>query len=180
MSQVHDEVGVLPGSAVYDAMNRLLELGARLTNAMERGLDELGLTLARATLMWHVQHRGPMTQRELSQVLDVTPRNITGLVDALETSGFVVRAAHPTDRRATLVTLTDQGRKVATLRDRDYLEFATRLFGDVPEGELAGFIAAADRVLDRLREGDAGRSALAGPGGAHPAIDIVPDGSCSA
>ncbi|MEN3610618.1 MarR family transcriptional regulator [Plantactinospora sp. ZYX-F-223] len=43
---------------------------------------------------------------ELSQALKCTPRNVTGLVDALEAAGFVARSAHPTDRRATVVSLT--------------------------------------------------------------------------
>ncbi len=41
-----------------------------------------------------------MTQRALADALQVTPRNVTGLVDALADSGFVERAPHPTDRRA--------------------------------------------------------------------------------
>jgi DNA-binding MarR family transcriptional regulator len=133
-------------------MNRLFELGTRLTHATEQGLETLGLTLARATLLWQVHHRGPLTQRELSQLLGVTPRNVTGLVDALEAGGFVVRAPHPTDRRATLVTLTEAGQATATLRDDDYQDFALRLFGGIPAGRLATFIEVADQVLDRLRQ----------------------------
>jgi DNA-binding MarR family transcriptional regulator len=36
-------------------------------------------------------------------------RNVTGLVDALQADGFVMRSPHPTDQRTTLVTLTEQG-----------------------------------------------------------------------
>ena len=38
------------------------------------------------------RHRPPH-QRELSQILKCTPRNVTGLVDALQTAGFVERPA---------------------------------------------------------------------------------------
>lgn len=178
MSQVHDDVGVLSTPAVYEAMNRLLEVGARLANAMEQGLDSLGLTLARATLLWHVHHRGPLTQRELSQALGVTPRNVTGLVDGLESTGFVVRAPHPTDRRATLITLTEQGTTTAALRDSDYQAFAARLFGGVPAGQLAAFIATADHVLERLREDGPPGRAVAARGRTGHTLDIIPDGTC--
>src|SRR5260370_12905284 len=117
MSQVHDDGPALSGPAAMEGMNRLFELTARLADATEHGLDKLGLTLARATVIWHVNYRGPMTQRELSEVLGVTPRNVTGLVDALESTGFVARAPHPTARRAPLLTLTEQGHKIAALRD---------------------------------------------------------------
>ena len=135
-------------------MNRTFELGARLATATERGLDAVGLTLARATLIWHVHHHGPLTQRELSQALGVTPRNVTGLVDALEATGFVARTPHPTDRRATLITLTERGRQTATLRDNDYQEFAVAVFGGIPAGQLGEFIGVVDHALARLRESD--------------------------
>ncbi len=178
MSQVHDDVHALSGPAAIEAMNRLFELTARLADATEHGLDKLGLTLARATVIWHVNYRGPMTQRELSEVLGVTPRNVTGLVDALESTGFVARAPHPTDRRATLVTLTEQGHKIAALRDKDYQEFAARLFGDVPADDLAVFITTADHVLGRLRDEDSGKRTLTVPDRGRHTLDIIPDGTC--
>lgn len=177
MSQVHDEVDAISGGLAYEALNRTFELGARLASATERGLDSMGLTLARATLLWHVHHRGPLTQRELSQALGVTPRNVTGLVDALEATGFVTRTPHPTDRRATLVTLTEQGRTTAALRDSEYRQFAVRMFGDVPPEGLGSFISVVDHVLARLREGGSG--SLATPSVAGTALDMVPDGTCT-
>jgi DNA-binding MarR family transcriptional regulator len=64
---------------------------------------------SRAYIIWLLRHWGPVTQRTLADALGVTPRNVTGLVDALQASGYVVRAVHPTDRRAILVTLTAVG-----------------------------------------------------------------------
>jgi DNA-binding MarR family transcriptional regulator len=49
-----------------------------------------------------------MTQRQLSEALQCSPRNVTGLVDALGSDGLAERGAHPTDRRASLVALTPQ------------------------------------------------------------------------
>ena len=45
--------------------------------------------------------------------LQVHPASVTNAVDRLEGQGFVRRAAHPTDRRTTLVELTEAGRAVA-------------------------------------------------------------------
>ncbi|MDQ4116726.1 MAG: MarR family transcriptional regulator, partial [Actinomycetota bacterium] len=39
------------------------------------------------------------------------PTSVTNIVDRLQHDGLVRRVAHPTDRRATLVELTDDGRK---------------------------------------------------------------------
>ncbi len=63
--------------------------------------------------VWLLHQNGPSTQRELAEALGVSARNVTGLVDALVETGFVRRGPHPTDRRATLVSLTDPGPRVA-------------------------------------------------------------------
>ena len=121
---------------------------------MHRGVTERGLTTARAAVLWALFHDGPMTQRALAGHLGVTPRNVTGLLDALQQDGLVIRGAHPTDRRATLVSLTDTGRRVtAELRaGRD--ELATALFADMPPEHLDGFRAAMETVIERLRSID--------------------------
>lgn len=133
-------------------LDRLFELAVLLAEHMERALAERGLTRARATVVWELHHRGPLTQRQVSQALRVTPRNVTGLVDALELGGFVARAPHPTDRRATLVTLTGHGRVVAAALRADHEDFAADLFAAVSPSQIAGFGTTLDHVLELLRE----------------------------
>jgi DNA-binding MarR family transcriptional regulator len=135
-----------------DALLRLFALAATLGDVMEAGLTERGMTRARAEVIWELHHRGPQTQRELSQALQCTPRNVTGLLDALQAAGDVLRNPHPTDRRATLVTLTEQGSATAADWQAGYEEAAKRLFDGVPARTLNTFVATLDHVLERLRE----------------------------
>ncbi|MER5209597.1 MarR family transcriptional regulator [Streptomyces sp. NPDC002838] len=143
----------MPEEAPSDSvsLDRLFELAEVLGAMMRRGVAEHGLTRARAGLLWALFHDGPMTQRALAAQLGVTPRNVTGLLDALEADGLVARAAHPADRRATLVSLTDQGRTLtAGLRSgRDTL--ARELFGDMPATQLGAIQAGLETVIARLR-----------------------------
>ena len=150
MKALHNRVSPATG-ALGIAVERVFELALVLGDAMGRGLAERGLTVARAELLWRLRRRGPATQRALSEDLRCTPRNVTGLVDALEVAGLVERRPHPTDRRATLVTLTDAGSKVAATMDAGYQATARDLFDDFDEDELHSFIAGIDRVLDRIR-----------------------------
>src|SRR3954454_5295835 len=91
------------------AMDRLFDLAYVLGDLMNQRLAATGLTSARAEVIWLLHRHGSRTQRELSQVLKCTPRNVTGLVDGLEAAGFVARTPHPIDRRAVLVGLTRDG-----------------------------------------------------------------------
>jgi len=45
----------------------------------------------------------------LSRMVMVHPTTVKLTIDQLEAAGLVVRESHPTDRRATLAVLTDQG-----------------------------------------------------------------------
>jgi DNA-binding MarR family transcriptional regulator len=139
------------GVTADDAMDRLFDLAVVLGDMMNRRLAEHGLTPARAEVIWLLHRDGPRTQRELSQALKCTPRNVTGLVDALEAAGFVARGAHPTDRRATVVTLTEQAQALVTHWRRDRDHGAAQLIGDASAAELAAFVTMLDRLLEHLR-----------------------------
>jgi DNA-binding MarR family transcriptional regulator len=134
------------------AVGRLFEIALLLGDALGQGLAEGGLTVARAELLWRLRGRGSITQRQLSQELRCTPRNVTGLVDGLEASGLVDRRPHPTDRRATLVTLTGAGSAVVASMDQGYQQTAAELFGDFDDAELDAFSEGLGRVLERLRD----------------------------
>lgn len=137
----------------YDVgLGRLWELAVLLGEDMSRGLAREGLTRSRAHVLWELHKRGPVTQRVLAQALDVSARNITGLVDALAATGFVTREPHPTDRRATLVTLTGHGKKTVTAMDGGQQEFARALFSDLSADQFDGFVESLGMVLARLRE----------------------------
>jgi DNA-binding MarR family transcriptional regulator len=149
---VHNEGDVSSAAIEGRVLERLFELAVVLNDLMNEHLDALGLTAARAEVLWLLVERGPVTQRELSESLQCTPRNVTGLVDALEASGFVTREPHPTDRRAVLVDLTRKGRRVARGLRGEHRQGAGELFTGVPAGDVATFAAVLDIVVDRFRQ----------------------------
>jgi DNA-binding MarR family transcriptional regulator len=140
------------GANPDDALDQLFELSGVLAEYMERDLSARRLTRARAEVVWRLSRCGPVTQRELSQQLRVTPRNVTALLDALEAGGFVIRMPHPSDRRATLVGLTEHGSDTAAALHEDHRRFSGQLFGDVSREDLTRFVTAVARVLARVRE----------------------------
>lgn len=128
--------------------DKVFELASRVGEVMHATLTDRGLTPARAEVLLVLHHHGAtMVQRELSQALRCTPRHVTALIDVLEGNGWVTRGAHPTDRRATLVGLTEQGAAAAERMDGERRDAAHALFGGLPAADLAGFVAVADHVL---------------------------------
>ncbi len=84
----------------------------------------------------------------ISDELGVTRRNVTALVDALEEEGLVRRKPHPTDRRATVIELTEQGFETTNSMYEGHRTAVAELFSGLSEedqGELT-------RLLGSLRE----------------------------
>jgi DNA-binding MarR family transcriptional regulator len=118
---------------------------------MARAFAGTGLTTSRTHLLWQLHRLGPSTQQALASALQVTPRNVTGLVDALESHGYVERHPHPTDRRALQVTLTDRGSRTMAAMAAEREHVAAELITGLTEPELDQFDRALTSVADRLR-----------------------------
>lgn len=134
---------------VFDS---LLEVTVLLQQDLARSFDETGLTLARTHLLWELRRLGPCPQQALAAALGVSARNVTGLVDALESTGFVARSPHPTDRRATLVALTEQGVSTMDQMARDRMELSERLVERLTPADVEHLSTSLAAVTDRLRE----------------------------
>jgi DNA-binding MarR family transcriptional regulator len=133
-----------------EALDRLLHLTRLVAADMDRELPARGLTQARAHVLWVLGANDGCTQRVLAERVGVTPRTMTGLVDALEVTGFVRRAAHPTDRRATAVTLTPKGRDTVDWLVSSHEALAELLFGEIPTRRRAALVRELREVGDRL------------------------------
>ena len=144
---------VMGGVRDHDgALDRILLLVVLLNDDMTRTLARDDLTPSRAHLMWELVQNGPSTQRDLAKALDVSARNITGLVDALVATGHVTRGPHPTDRRAILVSFTERGARVGAALRTGKRELAGLLFDEMSDRRFACFVAGLDEVVTRLRE----------------------------
>src|SRR6516162_920767 len=133
------------------ALDRVLLLTMLLSRDATTSLARMGLTEARAHLLWELRALGPCTQQALASALHVTPRAITALVDGLAETGFVTREPCPADRRAILVTFTERGRSTAAALADGHRELARQLFADMSAEAFDGFDAGLSHVVNRLR-----------------------------
>nr|WP_278499781.1 MarR family transcriptional regulator [Brucella intermedia] len=126
-------------SKCREALSQLLWVTTLMSADMRRGLADYGLTEVRAHVLWELGTSERLTQRELAAALQVTPRNVTTLIDALESTGFVERTEHPSDRRAVIVVLTNKGQHAVSKLRLEMTNLAESLFGRVPEDDLRAF-----------------------------------------
>jgi DNA-binding MarR family transcriptional regulator len=122
-------------------------VAGRMRQLTRRSAEEFGVTPGQARALAVLARQGELRLSTLSEWLLIVPRSGTEVVDALEERGLVERAPDPADRRATLVTLTAEGRRVATgVRARQRAE-AEAFFGRLSPGDRE----TLGRILDDLR-----------------------------
>ena len=118
-------------------------VGARLK---DRGI---GYAWMRALGALHCGE-GPIIMSDLGEELGVTPRNVTKLVDELEAEGLVRRLPHPSDRRATLIELTERGREKIAEGYAEYVAVTSELFSVLSEEDQWQLIRLMDLLYDAL------------------------------
>jgi DNA-binding MarR family transcriptional regulator len=101
---------------------------------------------------------GDRTMKQLAETLEVTPRRITALVDALEEHGLVERYAHPTDGRSTLVAITPAGREQQRLGCQQHQDDVAAAFADLSVDDQKRLLAISQELTAIFRKRLAGRS----------------------
>ncbi len=124
--------------------------GPRYWKWITAGARAHGMTYPRMRLLRVLQCRGPQIMSVLRDDLEVTARTVTGIVDGLEEEGLVARTPHPSDRRATVITLTGTGR--ATIEDAypAHAERAAALFARLDTHDQDRLLAILQRLSTAL------------------------------
>jgi len=109
--QAHGWDDVADGMAAVTSVTRVAQL---LLNRVDHVLKPFGLTFARFEILALLEftRTGALPLGKVGARLQVHPTSVTSAVDRLEVQGFVRRTPHPSDGRATLAELTDEGRAV--------------------------------------------------------------------
>jgi DNA-binding MarR family transcriptional regulator len=82
-----------------------------LKRTVNAQVQHQGLSMARLRVLFQLVERSAIRMGELSACVDVAPRTMTSTVEAMERDGLVRRRPDPRDRRATIVSITDAGRR---------------------------------------------------------------------
>ena len=111
----------------------LTDVSGLLPHAIARriGLSESELHSLRHLLA------GPLGPNDLARTLGVTSAASSGIVDRLQSRGHVSRQPHPTDKRRTMVVISDSGRVEVLAQLRPMFE---------------GLVAADARLSDEDRQ----------------------------
>jgi DNA-binding MarR family transcriptional regulator len=135
-----------------EGMNAARWLMQRMHQYMQRSVERYGLTEGRLQLLMRLRHRGDLPLGELADLMRVSPRNVTGLVDHLERDGLVARVPDPTDRRSVRAHITERGDQLVKDMFQEFMRRAMRIFEGIPQDDLDEFRHMCLLLVQRIEE----------------------------
>jgi MarR family transcriptional regulator for hemolysin len=112
---------------------------------IEAALMSTGLTTRRHQVLT-AAHDAEHTQTQLANILGLDKTTMMVTLDELERDGLAQRRPLPSDRRARLVAVTAEGRKLLRKADKAFAEANERVLSRLPEAERSVFLQALERL----------------------------------
>ena len=109
----------------------------------ESSIADAGLCLSDFAALEALLHKGPLTITEIQAKVLLASGSMTAAVDRLEKKGLLIRKATPRDRRAKVLEITLEGKRVVVAAFRRHaaeLEAAMAVLNSAEKGQLHGLL----------------------------------------
>jgi len=121
-----------------------------LTTELTARLAGLGIT-PRGHCVLSKAAPGDRTQIRLAELCGMDKTTMVVTIDELEKAGLVERQLSPTDRRARIIVVTDEGRRMVTRAQEIVDGVYADVLGVLPAAERSVFVAGLAKLVgDRL------------------------------
>jgi DNA-binding MarR family transcriptional regulator len=118
-----------------------------------------GLTPTQLRSLFLIVNKGSTNFRKLAQALEVTPANVTGIVDRLVGQRLVSRTQNPEDRREMTLQATDKGQALVSNLKEVGIKHMTQILSVLSVEELSAlakglsaFVRAAGSYKGRFKD----------------------------
>ncbi|MFY9141621.1 MarR family winged helix-turn-helix transcriptional regulator [Sulfuricurvum sp.] len=126
-----------------------------LKNEFEKELKPYSLSYAHRVILIRLCEKDGLTQKELAQDTYFEQSNLTLMLDKLESKGLVKRVQKENDRRAYLITITPEGKKLRGLlvqMGEKVMEKALHGVSEQQKGELTKLLQSINENLKSTNE----------------------------
>ena len=117
-----------------------------VSEAFGRRLENTGVTRIQWIALYYVKTHGAISQRDLSNLMNVKDSSAGRLIDRLERDGLIKRERNNNDRRVIYIKLTDKGDKLIS----ELIHYGTEFNADLIEGIDEQDFVIYNRVLKKM------------------------------
>ncbi|MFJ4185637.1 MarR family winged helix-turn-helix transcriptional regulator [Kitasatospora sp. NPDC089509] len=137
----------VPVRQIRDISGLLDHASHVLATRMAAAFTELGITPRAYCVLFHAQE-AERTQIQLAELADLDKTTMVVTVDELEKAGLAERRPSATDRRARIISVTEQGTRAVEQGTRIADRVHRELLDALPQPEQDAFVAALTRLVD--------------------------------
>jgi DNA-binding MarR family transcriptional regulator len=137
-------VGALPRGIAHRPALLLHKLGHQVLARAEGPLAAIGLSGRQYVVLAVMDSDEPASQLELATLTGLLPAQVVPVLDELEARGLVERRRSESDRRRSVVRLTEEGRTLLARADELERSLTDLMFGQLDP-------AVRDELADTLR-----------------------------
>ncbi len=115
-------------------------------------LSEIGIYQGQPQLLFILEKNDGLSQREISDILKITPSTITVMLKRMEKVGLLSRKQDSKDQRISRVYLTDEGKNICTKAKKCMKELSEECFQGFSEDEKEIFKLLLRKMASNLKE----------------------------
>jgi DNA-binding MarR family transcriptional regulator len=117
-------------------------------------LKPLGIDPRHYVVLLLLEEAGPISQKEISEDLNIDPTIMVAIVDDLERLGHARRNVDPRDRRAHAVMLTSKGGRMLEKASKVMDAMEKEIFQVLSEAEHTGLVTMLKRLHESTPNGE--------------------------
>ncbi|WP_028828848.1 MarR family winged helix-turn-helix transcriptional regulator [Proteocatella sphenisci] len=135
--------------SLNDCMGFITNIASKkLSEEFNRRLESYGVTRVNWIAIYYIGENNGISQRELSNKMDVNESSIARLLDRMEKEEFTIRTKDLKDRRTTRIFLTDKGKSLR----KSLIPLAEEFQNDVTRELSADELEVFKKVLEKMIE----------------------------
>ncbi|WP_312815891.1 MarR family transcriptional regulator [Sedimentibacter sp.] len=124
----------------------------QISEAFGRKLQDSGITRIQWIALYYVKTKKRISQRELSNLMNVQDSSAGRLIDRLERDGLIERERNDSDRRVIYITLSDMGDKLISDLMPIGIKFNNDLVSGIDEEELMIYEKVLKKMISNITE----------------------------
>lgn len=118
----------------------------QISEAFGRRLQNTGITRIQWIALYYVNNNKVISQRELSNLMNVKDSSAGRLIDRLERDGLIERNRNDSDRRIIYISLTEKGSKLIS----ELIPYGDKFNSDLIKGISEEDLVVYDKVLKQM------------------------------
>ena len=124
----------------------------QITEAFGGRLENSGITRVQWIALYYVKTKNKISQRDLSNLMNIMDSSVGRLIDRLERDGLIERHRDNTDRRVVFITLTDKGNQLISDLLPIGIQFNDDLMVGIDENELMIYEKVLNKMISNIKK----------------------------